>query len=438
MTLTWSYLYGPIWDHLSDVTHHSRADMSVPLLVGQRLLAQDRRAGWYQAKLVAQRGENEGREVLVHFIGYKSSQDEWVPVGEHQRFRPEAASVWDDDTGCIDGFDEQYEVENILRRRKVRGRDEYMYLVRWAGWGAEYDSWEPAEVRPPQAPLPSPHRAIVEPSHSTCFLGRLSCVLPVQPVGAPLILTIRLTAVWTQDIDPELIEAFEDEAVSDEHAVPYVIGAADVVLEPNIADRLINEWCDDVCRKAAHLLARQREEWACRRLFEMSPCPAWVFCALQRAFSKKSDAAEAVSDIYSTKGARGGKFIADGFDIVSTDLVSELVGPFNRQGHGALVVRPNNTAVMLVPPLEFVFKTQRGEDPNGRTWPTQLIVTGHFMCLVDRGVRKSPRWAFDDERATYEKENKLAYKKAVAAAVATLPETIVLPARVTNFLALLL
>ena len=79
--------------------------MSVPLLVGQRLLAQDRRAGWYQAKIVAhQRGENEGREVLVHFIGYKSSQDEWVPVGEHQRFRPEAASVWDDDNGC----DEQY------------------------------------------------------------------------------------------------------------------------------------------------------------------------------------------------------------------------------------------------------------------------------------------------------------------------------------------
>jgi hypothetical protein len=64
------------------------------------------------AKLVAERGENEGREVLVHYIGYKSSQDEWVRVDEGaERFRPEGASAWDDTTGCVDGCDEQYEVE---------------------------------------------------------------------------------------------------------------------------------------------------------------------------------------------------------------------------------------------------------------------------------------------------------------------------------------
>ncbi len=113
-----------------------------------------------------------------------------------------------------------------------------------------------------------------------------------------------------------------------------------------------------------------------------------------------------------------------------------MVGAFNKTGHGSLVLRANNTAVMLVPPLEFKFKTQRQRDQDGRKWPTQLIVTGHFLCLVDR-VGKSPRWAFDDERAAYGAENKLAYKRAVAAAMHALPQEQVVPKRMMRFLSLL-
>ena len=60
---------------------------------------------------------------------------------------------------------------------------------------------------------------------------------------------------------------------------------------------------------------------------------------------------DSVSAIYSVKGARGGKHVEDQFDIVASDLVAELVGPFNKIGHGALVFREmRKTAVMLVPP----------------------------------------------------------------------------------------
>jgi hypothetical protein len=147
----------------------------------------------------------------------------------------------------------------------------------------------------------------------------------------------------------------------------------------------------------------------------------------------EDDAANHITDIAAVKGSRGGKFVEDQFDVVSTDFVEKIVGEFNKTGNGALTVRENLTAVMLVPPLEFKFKTTRTDDGK---CPTQLIVTGHFMCLVDRRGGKSPRWAFDDERAEYAPENKLAYKRAVAAAVRALGAD-VLPARIVRFLEIL-
>ena len=98
-----------------------------------------------------------------------------------------------------------------------------------------------------------------------------------------------------------------------------------------------------------------------------------------------------------------------------------------------MILRENKTAVMLVPPLDFSFKTRR--EQQGKSWPTELVVTGHFMCLVDRAGPKGPRWAFDDARAQYDATNKHAYKLAVAEAMRELGEAV--PARVRAFLALL-
>ena len=145
------------------------------------------------------------------------------------------------------------------------------------------------------------------------------------------------------------------------------------------------------------------------------------------------DVANYISKIVEVRGARGGKFIEDKFEVSSTDLVERIVGEFNVGGHGALIFREIGTAVMLVPPLEFTFKSQRSEDGKS---PTQLHVTGHFMCLVDRKGKKGPRWAFDDDRAEYGSANKLAYKKAVAAAMHKFGDNVV-PAHLLEFVSVL-
>ena len=62
---------------------------------------------------------------------------------------------------------------------------------------------------------------------------------------------------------------------------PYVMSVEDTIV-PAVADTVIDEWLDDVGRKAAVLLARQLEAVASRRLFEMSPCPPWLYKALHR------------------------------------------------------------------------------------------------------------------------------------------------------------
>ena len=111
--------------------------------------------------------------------------------------------------------------------------------------------------------------------------------------------------------------------------------------------------------------------------------------------------AKCVTAISSVRGAHGGRHVEDKFEVISTELVESLVGHFNRtHGHGALVLRQNSTAVMLVPPLEFRFKTKReSEETLGSL--TELIISGHFMCLVDRVGPQGPRWAFDDLRTAY-------------------------------------
>ena len=86
-----------------------------------------------------------------------------------------------------------------------------------------------------------------------------------------------------------------------------------------------------------------------------------------------------------------------------------------RPGHGALVVREQNkVAVMLAPPLEFAYRSKRvGE---GEAPPEELYINGHFIMLVPRSGKVTPRWAFDEERAEYSNVNKHTYKIAVAQA----------------------
>ena len=138
-----------------------------------------------------------------------------------------------------------------------------------------------------------------------------------------------------------------------------------------------------------------------------------------------------IAPIKAVRGAFGGKYVEDSFSIKSTPLVELLISEFNVGGHGALVIRPNNTAVLMGPPFDISFKTVRGPTKM----PTVLAATAHFICLVDRpGNPKGPRWAFDESRADYGLDaNKLSYKVAVAAALAELGDGVV-PARMRKWI----
>ena len=102
--------------------------------------------------------------------------------------------------------------------------------------------------------------------------------------------------------------------------------------------------------------------------------------------------------------------------MISSDLVSKFIAPHNSSGEGALVFRKQeSTAILLAAALEFTFKSQRR--PAGVSVapaPTELIVTGHFVGLVERKGRKCPRWAFDEKRAAYSEVGKHGYKIALA------------------------
>merc|ERR1712070_1051277 len=92
--------------------------------------------------------------------------------------------------------------------------------------------------------------------------------------------------------------------------------------------------------------------------------------------------------------------------------------------------------VAMVPPIDFTFKTKRGGD-NPRKFPTELVVTAHFMCVVKRPGRATMRWAFDEERAEYGPENKHAYKIALADAMERMGPNVV-PPRLLAWLAVVM
>jgi hypothetical protein len=146
---------------------------------------------------------------------------------------------------------------------------------------------------------------------------------------------------------------------------------------------------------------------------------------------------EHVTDIDSVKGSRGGLHVEDSFKVLSTEVLEKIIGPFNAQGAGGLAVfrERERTGVVMVPPLEFIFKTWREPGVPAIRWRTELHVTAHFMCIVQRQGRGGGRFAFDTARAAYTDEHKLAYKIAAADALRRLgPEHV--PAALLRFLAL--
>jgi hypothetical protein len=118
------------------------------LRIGQRLHAKDKRGTWYAATVVDLRQHT--KEARVHFMGWHGRYDEWVPLSRG-RLSPENPDEerdggGSDGDGDGDGDGDEYEVESILGRRTVDGV--VQFLVRWEGYGADDDTWEPSAHLP--------------------------------------------------------------------------------------------------------------------------------------------------------------------------------------------------------------------------------------------------------------------------------------------------
>ena len=149
----------------------------------------------------------------------------------------------------------------------------------------------------------------------------------------------------------------------------------------------------------------------------------------------EDDIAAHVTEISSVKGGRGGLHVEDNFKVLSTDVVESIVGPFNDTGAGLAVFRERERkGVLMVPPLEFTFKTKREADKPVNKWKTELVVTAHFMCVIQRQGRGGARFAFDTARAAYTDEHKLASKIAAADAMRRMGPDVV-PEKLLEYLA---
>eukprot|EP01047_Picozoa_sp_COSAG01_P081207 COSAG01_NODE_16099_length_1269_cov_1.557643_1_plen_155_part_01 len=116
--------------------------------IGQQLRAKDSRGGWYAATVLDLRRHT--KEVRVHWKGWHKRYDQWVPLSRAclTPKKPDEGS----DGGEHDDADDvgtetlkggiEYEVERILGRRTVGGV--VQYRVRWKGYRADDDTWEPS------------------------------------------------------------------------------------------------------------------------------------------------------------------------------------------------------------------------------------------------------------------------------------------------------
>ena len=131
-----------------DISHFSASDAMPTVRVGQDVLARDKRGTWYAAKVMAERGEGGEHELKVHFQGWKVRFDEWLRPCDVMK--QSGASVekqlaeanWSSTDGH-DASTDTWGVDDIVGKRLLQGKTQYR--VRWTGWAAASDTWEPRD-----------------------------------------------------------------------------------------------------------------------------------------------------------------------------------------------------------------------------------------------------------------------------------------------------
>ena len=322
--------------------------------VGQDVLARDKRGTWYAAKVMAERGEGGEHELKVHFQGWKVRFDEWLRPCDVMK--QSGASVekqlaeanWSSTDGH-DASTDTWGVDDIVGKRLLQGKTQYR--VRWTGWAAASDTWEPRDH------LDDSLVAEYEAKHS-------------KP---------RRTAS-TRGVEKD--------------TTPYTsqFAAAAAALQLDVTSNV-----DAVARSAVDMLLRARGA-SMTQLYKLDPCPPELFLKIHEhlrgvaeGMQLHGEVAKHVSPVRAKAGMAGGDQVVDIFTVNSSDVVEKLAGEFNLQGSGALVVS-NRTSVltMLLPKMHFYFKTKR----SGHKPRVQLVVKGHIGTLLPPAAGLPPSWEF--------------------------------------------
>ena len=344
--------------------------------VGDKVLARDQRGTWYAAKVMTERGDGEERELKVHFTGWRTSFDEWLRPGDVAKQSRQAIKIQlaEANWSSTDGHNattDTWAVEDILDRRMQKGK--LQYRVRWAGWAAASDSWEPRDH------LDASLVAEYEAKHGKSPPTRL----PKSRV--------------------------------EKDATPYTeqFAAAAAALQLDVAPNV-----DAVARATMDLLLRARGASA-PQLYMLDPCPPELYLKIHQYLRQIADdlhlqgaVASHVSPVRAKAGMAGGDQVVDIFSVNSADVVEKLVGEFNQQGGGALVVSQRTSVLtMLLPKMHFYFKTKH----SGHKPRVQLIVKGHIGTLLPAAAGLALRWAFAKKYKNMPKSRhafKLAFKAA--------------------------
>ena len=207
---------------------------------------------------------------------------------------------------------------------------------------------------------------------------------------------------------------------------------------------------DAVARGAAGVLRGARES-AMRTLYELDPCPPELYLKIHervrqmaadhpdlngaRTFhlspltshrthsSRRSrsvcaptagDVDSYVTPVKPKMGQGGGDRVVDYFSIKESKLLEKLIGEFNEQGDGALMVNGRTSVLsMALPKVHFYFKTKRtGHKPR-----VQLVVKGHIGRLLPPQAGNGTRFSFAktyDDQPMSQHAFKLAFKAAAA------------------------
>ena len=263
--------------------------------------------------------------------------------------------------------DGTWEVERILALKKQKGT--WRSLVRWAGWGAEDDTWEPKSEIP---------AAFLEEFEDAAAAREKPQKQPRRPF------TLELTAHESNEL-----------------------------FEFRVADTFL--WLADMRADGCAKAGRQQKAVSEVRIYSTKPFSPGAFKALREHFVRAATAADPERNVDAAvtpiSSHRGGVRPVDTFAVMDDPLLDECMGAgaFTCEAHN------NGAAVKMVAPIDFFLKAKRDPDTGELLPVMELVATAHFVALVPDHENPGAPIFRTDNMFIYPPGDVAAYKRALAA-----------------------